>query len=90
MRIFEDLDADEQQAFINYLRDYDIDVNTTDEYEIFDEKEAQERLEKRVEEELTEAGHYYPLLVKSFDEAMKMYSLDDIFIEIGAGMFIYN
>jgi glutathionylspermidine synthase len=90
MRTINDLDADEQKALTDYLRDMDIDVNTADEYEIFDEKEAQSMLEDMVEYELAEASKHYPLFIKSLDEVMDMYSLDDLFTEIGVGMFIYN
>jgi glutathionylspermidine synthase len=90
MRTINDLNADEQKALTDYLRDMDIDVNTADEYEIFDEKEAQAMLEDMVEYELAEASKHYPLFIKSLDEVMDMYSLDDLFTEIGVGMFIYN
>lgn len=90
MRTINDLDADEQKALTDYLRDMGIDVNTADEYEIFDEKEAQAMLEEMVEYELAEASKHYPLFIKSLDEVMDMYSLDDLFTEIGVGMFIYN
>lgn len=90
MRTINDLDADEQQTFINYLRDSDIDVNTADEYEIFDETEAQEMLEDMVDYELAEARSQYPLFIKSLDEVINMYSLEDLFTEVGVGMFVYN
>ena len=90
MRTINDLDRDEQQTFINYLRDMDIDVNTADEYEIFDEKEAQKMLEDMIDYELEGARRHYPLFIKSLYEVMDMYSLEDLFTEVGVGMFIYN
>lgn len=90
MRTINDLDRDEQQTFINYLRDMGIDVNTADEYEIFDKKEAQDMLEDMIDYELEEARRHYPLFIKSLDEVMDMYSLEDLFTEVGVGMFIYN
>lgn len=101
MRIFEDLSQDEQYLFIRYLRENDIDINTADEYEILEEKEALEYIEKYVSAKIDDInchiGRFHEskekltvlkVVLKTLEEAMKEYDVDEFFIEIGVGMFI--
>lgn len=89
MRNFEELDADEQQIFINYLRDIGDDVNNADEYTIYDETEAIYVLKEYIQDEIDEIKTMHnSRLVKDIDEALKEFDLDDLFIEVGVGMFI--
>lgn len=95
-RIFEELSQDEQYLFIKYLKENDIDTNTADEYEILEEKEALEYIKEYVSEKLDTISCYIDrfhesenlVVLKTLEEAMKGYDIDEFFIEIGVGMFI--
>lgn len=95
-RKFEDLDQDEQYLFIRYLKENDIDINTADEYEILEEKEALEYLKEYVSIKLDTISFYIGrfhesknlITLKSLEDAMKEYDIDELFIEVGVGMFL--
>ena len=91
MRTINDLDADEQHTFINSLRDRGIDVNTADEYEIFDEKEALSAIEDILMDIMDRIRDEHGIqFVPRLSDVMYHYEIDEFFTEVGVGMFIYN
>lgn len=90
MRTINDLDADEQQTFINSLRDRGIDVSTADEYDIFDEKEALLAIEDMLTDTMDRIRDEYGTpFVPRLSDVMNHYEIDEFFTEVGVGMFIY-
>lgn len=90
MRTINDLDADEQQTFINSLRDRGIDVSTADEYDIFDEKEALLAIEDMLTDTMDRIRDEYGTpFVPRLSDVMNHYEIYDFFTEVGVEMFIY-
>lgn len=94
MRTILELDFDEQQTLVNWLRDHNENVEHADEYEIYDEDEVEEYtkdyvLETIMEIENTYGNAFAPRLSDVMD-VMRHYEMERFFIEIGVGMYIRN